>query len=87
VPVASLFIFSLLIQVPFSWQEIIDGVFLQYYVRVFNVVVWAIMNYCLPKYAPVCIILTQFTYCMFWYVDFDKNEDEPVSRGYEVKIL
>jgi hypothetical protein len=87
VPVASLLIIFLLIQVPLSWQEIIDGVFLQYYVRIFNIFVWGIMNYCKPKYAPMAIILTQFTYCMFWYATFETFADEPISRDMEVKIL
>jgi hypothetical protein len=73
---------------PLYWTDMINGVFLQYYVRLINVVVWAVMNYCLPKYAPMCVILGQFSFSIYWYFNIEELlEDAPSSRDVEVKIL
>jgi hypothetical protein len=66
----------------------IDGVFLQYYLRLINIAVWAVLNYCLPRYAPMCAILCQFSYGMYWYLNIEEYlEEAPTSRDVEVGIL
>ena len=86
-PVASLVIFFLVVLLPFFWKKFFTGKALQSYVRLFNVAVWAVMNYCWPKYAPICTNLALFTYSMLWYLKLEDFQSEGDSRGVEIKIM
>ena len=82
-----LYILCLLVSVPFHWQEFFRGGAHTDYVQIVNFLIWIILNFVSPKYAPVCTILTLFSHSFLWFVKFDDYQGEEDSRDIEVRIL
>jgi hypothetical protein len=83
----ALYFFILLVSVPFYWQDFFTGGAKTDYVQILNFLVWIFLNYALPKYAPVCTIITLFSHSLLWFIRFEEYQGEEDSRDIEVRVL
>ena len=86
-PMLVFYILCLIVTLPFRWRNFFTGKAAIDYVQMGNFIVWTVLNYCFPKYAPLCTILTQLSYGMLFFVRFDDYQGETDSRFIELLLL